>query len=137
MTRLTKRRLSVGGLVLSCIFLAGFIASWNGHCGYNGRTIYIGCAWCSLVVGFASPTLAPGAVCSSEPAIPPVLWPIRVPSAIWIPLWMPFLALGVPSFIVWRRTRRPRAGHCVNCGYDLTGNTSGVCPECGTEVESP
>ena len=20
---------------------------------------------------------------------------------------------------------------CPNCGYDLTGNTSGVCPECG------
>ncbi|HEY3241814.1 MAG TPA: hypothetical protein VGM03_00555 [Phycisphaerae bacterium] len=22
-------------------------------------------------------------------------------------------------------------GHCSACGYDLTGNTSGVCPECG------
>lgn len=28
--------------------------------------------------------------------------------------------------------RRPRfPGKCVHCGYDLTGNTSGVCPECG------
>ncbi|HEX5243398.1 MAG TPA: hypothetical protein VFW23_09085 [Tepidisphaeraceae bacterium] len=27
-------------------------------------------------------------------------------------------------------TRAP--GMCVSCGYDLTGNTSGVCPECGT-----
>ena len=25
-------------------------------------------------------------------------------------------------------------GHCQKCGYDLTGNVSGVCPECGTEV---
>jgi len=24
------------------------------------------------------------------------------------------------------------AGHCANCGYDLTGNVSGLCPECGT-----
>ena len=23
---------------------------------------------------------------------------------------------------------------CVSCGYDLTGNVSGVCPECGTPV---
>jgi hypothetical protein len=23
---------------------------------------------------------------------------------------------------------------CVRCGYCLTGNTSGVCPECGTSV---
>lgn len=28
-------------------------------------------------------------------------------------------------------------GHCQTCGYDLTGNLSGVCPECGTEVEKP
>lgn len=25
-------------------------------------------------------------------------------------------------------------GHCQKCGYDLTGNVSGVCPECGTPV---
>ena len=24
---------------------------------------------------------------------------------------------------------------CENCGYNLTGNESGVCPECGSEVE--
>ena len=27
---------------------------------------------------------------------------------------------------------RRRRGQCVRCGYDLTGNTSGTCPECGT-----
>lgn len=26
---------------------------------------------------------------------------------------------------------------CWYCGYDLTGNTSGVCPECGTSTETP
>lgn len=26
----------------------------------------------------------------------------------------------------------PGAGRCRSCGYDLTGNTSGTCPECGT-----
>ncbi len=25
---------------------------------------------------------------------------------------------------------------CLGCGYNLTGNTSGVCPECGTEIET-
>ncbi|MEX2212774.1 MAG: MJ0042-type zinc finger domain-containing protein [Phycisphaeraceae bacterium] len=25
----------------------------------------------------------------------------------------------------------PVAGHCPDCGYDLQGNTSGACPECG------
>jgi len=31
-----------------------------------------------------------------------------------------------------RRGRRRRSGRCVRCGYDLTGNVSRVCPECGT-----
>jgi hypothetical protein len=36
-----------------------------------------------------------------------------------------------------RRYWRRRKGLCVKCGYDLTGNVSGVCPECGTEVKQP
>ena len=27
-----------------------------------------------------------------------------------------------------------RGDRCKQCGYNLTGNVSGVCPECGTEV---
>jgi len=26
---------------------------------------------------------------------------------------------------------------CLNCGYNLTGNLSGVCPECGTAIGTP
>jgi hypothetical protein len=26
---------------------------------------------------------------------------------------------------------------CVQCGYSLTGNTSGICPECGTSIVKP
>ncbi len=25
-------------------------------------------------------------------------------------------------------------GHCQRCGYNLTGNVSGVCPECGEKI---
>lgn len=31
----------------------------------------------------------------------------------------------------WTRERWRRSGHCVRCGYDLAGNTSDRCPECG------
>ena len=34
-----------------------------------------------------------------------------------------------------RRERRLRLMNCGQCGYDLTGNVSGTCPECGTVVE--
>jgi hypothetical protein len=35
-----------------------------------------------------------------------------------------------------RRRRRILPGNCAHCGYNLTGNTSGVCPECGTPIQS-
>jgi len=34
-----------------------------------------------------------------------------------------------------RRRRRRKRGLCVACGYDLTGNVSGVCSECGRRVK--
>ena len=33
-----------------------------------------------------------------------------------------------------RRRRRHRKGLCPACGYDLTGNESRVCPECGKPI---
>ncbi len=35
---------------------------------------------------------------------------------------------------VIRRARRRIANKCVRCSYSLLGNVSGVCPECGTEI---
>jgi hypothetical protein len=34
----------------------------------------------------------------------------------------------------YRPARPGRPGVCARCSYDLTGNVSGVCPECGAEV---
>ncbi len=33
-----------------------------------------------------------------------------------------------------RRTRRKNSGACFRCGYNLTGNVSGICPECGSNT---
>ena len=35
-----------------------------------------------------------------------------------------------------RRWRDFKRSHCMECGYNLTGNVSGVCPECGEPVSS-
>jgi len=47
-----------------------------------------------------------------------------------------FLASAIWALYLWR-PQRPHlwTGHCSKCGYDLTGNTSGCCPECGTETK--
>ena len=69
------------------------------------------------------------------------IWDPRYPGhvvpwsrAVQLPLWIPFLAIGVPCGLLWwRERRRVRPGHC-RCGYDLTGNVSGRCSECGAAV---
>lgn len=47
-------------------------------------------------------------------------------------------AAGLGLLLAADAIRRNRwdfpAGRCGRCGYDLTGNASGVCPECGTRV---
>ncbi len=42
------------------------------------------------------------------------------------------LAVGVCTFLL--REPAPVPGFCRKCGYNLTGNVSGRCPECGREV---
>lgn len=52
---------------------------------------------------------------------------------IVLPLWIPFLLVTIPAgFIGWVDRRRIPSHCCQKCGYDLTGNMSGICPECGT-----
>jgi Ca2+/Na+ antiporter len=48
----------------------------------------------------------------------------------------------VPAVLVFvravrvRRLRHQESGHRQSCGYNLTGNVSGICPECGTPIEA-
>lgn len=55
-----------------------------------------------------------------------------------VPYW-PLWLITSPPIVSWLhregtrqlRARRGRQNLCVECGYDLTGNLSGTCPECG------
>lgn len=53
-----------------------------------------------------------------------------------IPTWPCALpAIIVASLAIRNRIKsRFPAGHCPGCGYNLTGNTSGICPECGSRI---
>ena len=59
-----------------------------------------------------------------------------------MPLYLPLILTAIlPSMwilsarLISRRTRhRQRMRECLVCSYNLTGNVSGTCPECGTPV---
>ena len=66
-------------------------------------------------------------------------WPDPLGIIVWYavkPLLLISMAGGIWSawrFVALRRAQVPTLA-CLYCGYDLTGNVSGVCPECGTAI---
>jgi len=67
------------------------------------------------------------------------LWPYYCNSRggwyLSIPLWCFIVVAGLPAACLsWRDHHRFPPGHCQKCGYDLTGNVSGRCPECGAHL---
>ena len=59
----------------------------------------------------------------------------------YVVVWYPWLLLSFAALTilfgmpVWRTWLRRSRGLCPACGYNLAGNTSGACPECGTVVD--
>ncbi len=85
---------------------------------------------------------APVLMLSKVHPIPEYRWPRPAYHSIGayqqeliIPLWLPILLLLIPTVYLWWLDRDAiEPGHCVQCGYDLTGNVSGRCPECGGAI---
>ena len=76
------------------------------------------------------------------PAIAAKRYEFRIHMRAWL-LFILFAPYPTIAFIrgpfrrfCWRysRTYRRERGLCERCAYDLTGNISGVCPECGTSI---
>ncbi len=65
--------------------------------------------------------------------------PRQSPSLMQILLLPALLSVAFSTALLWLRThqrtasiRRTRRGQCPKCEYDLAGNTTGICPECGS-----
>ena len=83
------------------------------------RPILSVCRWASTVLTVLLLALEVGCA-----------WWYRSPDTVVhspIPAW-PFVLL---TMWLWSLDPRRQSGLCTRCEYDLRGNTSGVCPECG------
>jgi hypothetical protein len=59
-------------------------------------------------------------------------------TSVVVELWAVVLLLIWPiPFLIGYRIKNKRANVCPICSYNLTANTSGTCPECGTAVPKP
>jgi len=66
-------------------------------------------------------------------------WSGVIRNLVQVPHW--FLALFFTIFptiwfIKWNKRRKLGPNACPGCGYDLTGNESGACPECGAQLKA-
>lgn len=140
-----KRRFFKWTGLVACVVLVGLMAvSREWIFGWQGHTWNANFCWSAFAVGYddsADTPVALGWFASRDLKPDSILWFLVHAGSndawILILLWFPLTVIGVPTLLAWRRDRRVPPGHCRKCRYDLTGNESGVCPECGTAVKKP
>lgn len=128
------------------VTVVAFVFSAEFGVGYFGDAFGVLLADGLLAIAYGAPDdITGGFFQTKDPQFSelPLIWlpkslhnPAKNVHGVGVPLWMIFLAFAAyPTLAFMRgpvlRQRRRRKGLCFACGYDLTGNVSGVCPECG------
>jgi hypothetical protein len=135
---------------IACVALATMIGvgawCWIAWTSPNGRLSVASGHGVALIASIdparSYPGLDPGwSITRAQPpgvALLPGVFEDNGYLALAIPLWIPLGALGWASAAAWRAERRERrrmkAGLCPRCHYDLTANTTNLCPECGAKT---
>lgn len=137
----SMRAFSRAGLYAAGLLVVAFLLSLRWQFGHSGTRLTFGISSGALVWS-DNPFPAKGWFWRPNPSfrlgITIVFWMPHVHSLkeVTIPIWIPTLIVLTSSVIVRQITVSPRAGVCRRCSYDLTGNVSGRCPECGCVTES-
>ena len=117
-------------VVLTVVWIgSGWVGVW-----YSTGTTLVGVKGSAVIVSH-EPRIPAGFDCAvfgwHVYLIPDLGW---IPGLWTIPLWPAALLAGIATIVFGYRSRRIPPGHCKACRYDLTGNISGVCPECGVST---
>jgi predicted RNA-binding Zn-ribbon protein involved in translation (DUF1610 family) len=67
--------------------------------------------------------------------LPEFIWTLMSTILLLLEILIAFFCVRpVYRLLRWRTIYDPENRYCGSCGYDLTGNVSGVCPECGEAI---
>src|SRR3954449_9951254 len=69
--------------------------------------------------------------------IPVALTPHASPERHFAWLFSGALIAVLVPLCIYQHLRHHQSGHCPQCDYDLTANTTGICPECGSTTSDP
>lgn len=104
-----------------------------GDLAANNRRACTRCFWLVLLARLAVLLLTIRLGLAVDHEIDTAAW-VALPWACVVACW-----LVIPSLLrLWYRRRLSQLllGYCACCGYNLTGNVSGVCSECGTPLQT-
>jgi hypothetical protein len=136
-----RRWLKWVGLALFALLSLVYVYSVQFRTGYQGGFLVAlnrGCIdFCPKITSLPTNFADRAWFDESRTGLSVTLWP-EVNRFHWgktyrIPLWFVMVPLAAGTIVLWYRDRS-RPGHCQACGYDLTDNVSGRCPECGEET---
>jgi len=144
--RIVSKRFALVASVLVgvvCLMSTLLTITWtsgdrNHQLGLSEGVLFISWSVVPDLLGSWQPVQS-GWVCSANTSTEP-FWDYGIVqdsplSWVAIPIWGPIILAAVPTIWLWSMARkRTPPGHCLGCGYNLTGNVSGVCPECGTPI---
>ena len=121
MKRLLLKLLTILSLLLCIVLIAAWVDAAMTIKRFRdqfGGSVIIHDAYATMTIGWR------------EYSLPDFALPAAIAATAALPMWQAI------RFTARRlaRQRRRRVGLCTSCGYDLTGNVSGVCPECGRAV---
>src|ERR1043166_4866695 len=128
------RRFEAVSIYIALACLAAFITTLVFACQYHHDRKTVGLDGGCLVVGMEHNIWGWSAYPDENPLFlrrPYFLRPQTNDWRLYIPIWIPFLIVSIGAIYFHRKARQPRPGHCTKCSYDLAGNISGVCSECG------
>ncbi len=123
-----------GELCLLCfVVLISWLPIANNPSWITGPFVTI----CVIIKGIALLALAPAGIIVGG-VTTKIGWP-QAPSLTFDFLVIAYIAntllYGTIGYLLGYFTYRPGPGLCRKCEYNLTGNESGICPECGTVIK--